>query len=281
MAYEKLNLADGDVLKAEHLAHMEDGIDKASVQSDWDQTDSNAADFIRNKPFGEDVIYSDVLEVSMTNEELAELVQSGQLVMNMYVKVSDSVVKVSDVQNGFTVIVDGETDEIPPEEMSEVAVEFMDGVTIFLDMLFVSIDEQALGIDLGDGLMFKEKGVYMPIFALQDVASVVWSIPDYRFETISVNQIDKKYVPDNICMFYLNLEDGKLYNDAGMTIETARNDVVLALNKRIVINNVLNGAGVCTMNPLTVYYQNQEYASLDVCLESKLRTLHTCEYTGS
>lgn len=29
MAYEKLNLADGTVLKSEHLAHMEEGIAQA------------------------------------------------------------------------------------------------------------------------------------------------------------------------------------------------------------------------------------------------------------
>lgn len=53
MAYTKQNFEDGQVLTAEHLNNMERGIEDASVQSDWNQTDAAAADFIKNKPFGD------------------------------------------------------------------------------------------------------------------------------------------------------------------------------------------------------------------------------------
>lgn len=46
MAYEKLNLQNGIVLTAEHLAHLEDGIEAAGGASSW-----NA---LTDKPFGEE-----------------------------------------------------------------------------------------------------------------------------------------------------------------------------------------------------------------------------------
>lgn len=46
MAYEKLNLQNGIVLTAEHLAHLEDGIESAGGASSWDD--------LTDKPFGEE-----------------------------------------------------------------------------------------------------------------------------------------------------------------------------------------------------------------------------------
>lgn len=52
MAYEKQNFTNGQTLTAEHLNHIEDGLHELSnVQPDYDQNDSTAADYIKNRPF--------------------------------------------------------------------------------------------------------------------------------------------------------------------------------------------------------------------------------------
>lgn len=51
MAYEKLNLKNGDTLTAEHLQHLEEGIAGAGIQPDWDAVEGEPG-YIQNRPFG-------------------------------------------------------------------------------------------------------------------------------------------------------------------------------------------------------------------------------------
>ena len=53
MAYVKQNWKNGDIITADKLNHMEDGIAEGggSVQPDWNQNDSTASDYIKNRPF--------------------------------------------------------------------------------------------------------------------------------------------------------------------------------------------------------------------------------------
>lgn len=75
MAYKKQNFKNGQVLEAAHLNHMEEGIEQAMnnsgggggtfVQADYEQNDSTASDYIKNRPFyienGEQLFSGDVV----------------------------------------------------------------------------------------------------------------------------------------------------------------------------------------------------------------------------
>lgn len=54
MSYQKQNFANGQVLTAEHLNKMEEGIaearETAATQPDWNETDETSPAFIMNKP---------------------------------------------------------------------------------------------------------------------------------------------------------------------------------------------------------------------------------------
>ena len=67
MAYEKIGFSNGQVLKAEDLNHIEEGIANVSIQTDWNQNDENAIDYIKNKPFNYS-IEETVLVSSSTHE---------------------------------------------------------------------------------------------------------------------------------------------------------------------------------------------------------------------
>ena len=62
MNYIKQNFSEGQVLKASHLNHIEEGLEQMGAslveikQSDWNQTDETQLDFIKNKPSIPDAI---------------------------------------------------------------------------------------------------------------------------------------------------------------------------------------------------------------------------------
>jgi|GEM_PF-5749793 len=49
MAYERLNLKNGQTIKEEHFKHIEDGIENASALPDWNQNDKTAADYVKGR----------------------------------------------------------------------------------------------------------------------------------------------------------------------------------------------------------------------------------------
>lgn len=188
MAYTKQNFEDGQVLNAEHLNKMEDGIEAASVQTDWNQTDETAADFLKNKPFGE--MYGDTYANSMTEEEVEGLINSGKLVADQFLKISDEPVKMSDLENGFIWGIGSEIFEIPPEAIGEAVFEIADGLLLIGEVVVV-VDEQAVGVDL-EGLIFPEKGTFVLIHGL--FLGVTITVPGFgKFK--GVNKLDEKYIP--------------------------------------------------------------------------------------
>lgn len=148
---------------------------------------------LENKPFGEEIGYSDTLKVSKTIEELIELANSGQLVGGSFLKVSDSVVTMSDPANGFTVDFGGEVVDIPADAVGEAAFELFDGVVVFMEAFF-SVGEQAVGVDL-DGIVFPEKGVFVAAEILFDIPYISVTIPGFQFLTTVVKPIEKKFIP--------------------------------------------------------------------------------------
>ena len=73
MAYEKQNFVDGNVLKAEHLNHMEEGIERASTQPDWNQNDETAADYVKNRThYAEAVTVEETVIFEAANRQVAD-----------------------------------------------------------------------------------------------------------------------------------------------------------------------------------------------------------------
>ena len=99
MAYNKTNWVTGDVITAQKLNNIEDGIVNANVKPDWNVNDSNADDYIKNRPFykGEENIITLIPETTITaTEEGANLrIEDGGAVFNI---AKDNVGKIVKIQ---------------------------------------------------------------------------------------------------------------------------------------------------------------------------------------
>ena len=56
MAYEKLNLKNGDTLTEAHLQHLEEGIAGAGIQPDWDANDGESGHVLNRTHYAEKVV---------------------------------------------------------------------------------------------------------------------------------------------------------------------------------------------------------------------------------
>ncbi len=221
MAYEKLNLNDGDVLKAEHLAHMESGIETANVRPDWNQTDSTAADFIKNKPFGEAL--GDTLTWAIDTGSL----DFDSLPGGMFVKVSDAIVTMTDLANGCTVDVGAGAFDMTAEAFVQVA----DGV-IMLEQMIYFVDESAVGVDL-EGLVFPESGVYVVI----ELPGGRMTIPGYT-SFVGTKQMDVAYLPSSTVrtvVLHVGLDDegvNRIYKDSNRSERLTRLEMYNLLEQK-------------------------------------------------
>lgn len=87
MSYNKTNWKTGDVISAEKLNNIEDGIAGAGAIPDWNQNDENADDYIKNRPFykGEENIVTLIPEttITVTEGEVYLEVEDGGTVFNI------------------------------------------------------------------------------------------------------------------------------------------------------------------------------------------------------
>ena len=67
MAYERLNLKDGDILTEEHIRHIEDGIVNATKGNDL-KARIGAVTLTANKWVGQDSLYSQVVTIEGVTE---------------------------------------------------------------------------------------------------------------------------------------------------------------------------------------------------------------------
>lgn len=165
----------------------------ASVQSDWNQTDSTAADFIKNKPFGDSPTGGDTLTWDGNTEGLVNAI-------NMFYKVSDAIVTIDDFANGWSYVM---SDGRIGSETAEYASEYAPGVVSALSMWCIA--ESGVGVDIG-GLAFPESGIYFANIDGMHTTSV--TIPGYTGFP-STKKIDPKYLPSvgGIKYVYINEDD--------------------------------------------------------------------------
>ena len=149
----------------------------SSVQSDWNQTDSSAADFIKNKPFGESLTGGDTLT---WNGNIAGL----DNVEGVYYKVSDIVPTIEDFVNGGVITVsDGRSMNVVNKDVRQ------DGTNILIAPggnmpVAVIATSDANGFSTGLYLMSME-GMYVSSFTINGYNG---------FETKVVKPIDNKYL---------------------------------------------------------------------------------------
>ncbi len=172
MTYTKQNFEDGQVLTAEHLNKMEEGIAAVSV-------------------FGEEL--GDTLTIAPISSEAEFEALIPELVGGLFLKVCDSPATMEDLANGFTVVIGEDVLEVPPEGVSEMVVPMADGILMFGEC-FVSVEERGVGVDL-DGASFPESGIY----AFCDLLYVGGSLTIPNFgKLMGIVPLDAKYIPDTI-----------------------------------------------------------------------------------
>lgn len=239
----------------------------SSVQSDWNQTDSSAADFIKNKPFGE--VGGDTLTVAIESEDdLANYLIVGE----MFVKISDSAPTMADLANGFTLDIMGEITYIPAENVSGAIQELIEGLLFSGAVVFVS--EQAVGVDI-DGMAFPEVGTYLIIDL---VAGFSITIPSYTGYT-GVKTLDSKYLPNSV----LYTDETYLYktsdiSDASNRITSGELFTYTKENSVIKIS-VTNGPETGFYFSTSVIFCPGGYGQVGIGYGANATFFYTAEYT--
>lgn len=175
----------------------------SSVQSDWNQTDETAADFIKNKPFG------DVSTVILEEQELAFDAETGGCMG----------VALAPIQGGdaLSLVVDGESYEC-------------NAVLFAPYIVFGNLSLAEMGKDTGEPFL----GMYgdsMVMFMFMDELNHTVKITAYLPE-----KLNNKYITAQ-AVFYkkTGADDNYLYTDSGCTIKATKMDVVSAARKMPIV----------------------------------------------
>ena len=183
------------------------GGDFVQIQSDWNQTDSSAADFIKNKPFGE--VGGDTLRWDGSYDV-------NEIYGEIFVKISDAVPTVDDVVNGITLDF-GEIIEFSGDEAQSY---FSDDGFASFEFILTIIPHDNYILEIEDGLIveFPKAGVY----SITDLSFLTATIPNYVGFTLT-NKLDAKYIPDmgtvKQTVVYVAVRDGvnRIFKDEECT----------------------------------------------------------------
>lgn len=203
-----------------------------SVQTDWNQTDETAPDFLKNKPFGE--MQGDTLTWEFDIGGL----DFENLPGGFMVKVSDSIVNMGDLGNGciFTMV-----DEQIPVSFEEIAA-IADGVIMISEGFAVCVDDNGVGVEvdvLGESIVFPESGIY----TIVEIVEGALYIPGYG-KFIKIEKLNEKYLPDTCVeqvVLYISAsdEDNWLYKDANYSEKVRSEEMadIASANKRVVLKD--------------------------------------------
>lgn len=225
----------------------------ASVQSDWNQTDETAADFIKNKPFGDEV-----MELMPETEVVAD--ENGEAYC-------DSML--------FT------------GEEETIYVTF-DGVEYTCDAFDSGMGFAAYGNKMIVG--GANSGEPFVVFSV--AGTCCWILFDSDPHTVSiscmgVNKLDQKYF-DTQTVFYVNFSDRFLYIDAFCGTKATKNDVQRAVKNGAI--QIVYPGWQQTLMPCAINFASGDFAFalvryptsiFNANVEDTLDAFFTAEYTGS
>lgn len=218
-----------------------------SVQSDWNQTDETAADFIKNRPFG------DVPTVILEEQELA-------FDAEMYgcIGVLSAPIQYGDF---LSIVADGEGYEC------EV-------VDINGNIAFGNLALAEAGEDTGEpflGMYFDGMVMFMFMDELNHIVGIA---------KMTVTKIPNRYY-NTQTIFYLLNNDSYLYTDRGCTTKVTLEDLINALSIGSIAAHLYGVdalsvavliVGVASVNGYGIaYYMDMQGA---------MKRLYTAEYTG-
>ena len=202
MSYTKQNFEDGQVLTAEHLNNMEDGIKAVSEEIanySWDD--------LKDKPFGED--------------ETVILPQSDvQLVIYEDGTVGTQIESSVPLQVGDTLCVTWD------------GIKYNSTIFMFYDLALFG-NGGAFGlVDSGEPFLGKvdDDGALL-IMDLTTQESVVRSM---AISKVSVTKMPTVYLPGAVTMFYFSGNDSYMYSDIGCTTKATRAELHAAISNGIV-----------------------------------------------
>ena len=152
-------------------------------QPDWNQTDETAADFIKNKPFGEKTVMGGTLTWDGNTEGLVS-------VADFVYKVSDVVPTAADFAGGAVLgLFNGES-YMTTQFSAEEILQPTEGILAIGDVYIISVANAEM-----DGAVFPETGTYFMSSDGMFISSL--TIPGYTgFANTEIKQIDSKYLPD-------------------------------------------------------------------------------------
>lgn len=203
-----------------------------SVQSDWNQTDSSAADFIKNKPFGDMPTGGDTLYWDGNTEGLLDWNDGNY-------KISDTIVTYDEVGDEALFYIKGYYDPATTlHKGDEMFFPGMDG--LFVCGVFMFVSESALGVDLGDGIAFSEPGIYCATLGETEYSV---TFPGYTGFPVT-KKIEEKYLPGAVILYvdfeaYLYTTEDTSDTSKRMTVAELR-EIVLS-SRRILVNPGFGG----------------------------------------
>jgi hypothetical protein len=237
------------------------GINFGGSQSDWNQTDSSAADFIKNKPFGDMPTGGDTLYWDGNTEGLVS--NEG-----IY-KLSDATPSYDEATNYNLNFVSGSeniiitAEEVPVAWITEgVSYILGEGVIVFVE------DSTSYGAT---------KGVYFAKYSDDEFVSSL-TIPGYTGFPVT-KKMEEKYLPGAVILY----ADDKAYlcSDSGVSERITKTQLVNSFeNGRVLVD--LSAAGMPCKSTITGVIEEENYAmGLGVLPDIGVMGLYTAEYTAS
>ena len=215
------------------------------VQTDWNQKDETAADFLRNKPFGETTtIFAD--EQTVVFED-----GMGFIILN----------ESADIGSNVTVMWDGVPYNCVAFELNGMPavgeIGYIDGEVISGEPFLIALSA--------------DSPVAFPVdFEKTDAVVQIYGE--------KVNKLDGKYVPDDFCMFYAG-DNNFLYNDPDLSDMTTRLDILTARRHKFAIVKEFETSEVF-LYPNRVIDSYFGYAVVQIMTDGNTSDFYTAEYTG-
>lgn len=245
-----------------------------SVQSDWNQTDSSAADFIKNKPFGDMPTGGDTLYWDGNYA-------GAETILDSFIRVCEEVFDINDLTDEgitFTNLINNQSFPLTKSEAMEDPFITDDGFFMNDIICIVPYDNYDLTELVGESLVAAKKGIYINSY----FAQVPYA---YKFHGLTIfpyiKKVDDKYVnfPAHILDLYGGT-DGYLhhsdnYDDVENRVTKAEFEEIMQRYSSVRIhqeNNVYVGFTVG-------YSEYDNHYKLRIETASGGITYYTAEYT--